>query len=96
MMRRTARRPTWGSSRGFLQPSSASYPEHIANRRPLVRWLLAIPYVWIAGLPYWLTGAWAIIAFFTVLFTKTIPRGLFELMAPGLRWTRRGNRTHTS
>ena len=25
------------------------------------------------------------------LFTKEIPRGVFELMMPGLRWTLRGN-----
>ena len=30
------------------------------------------------------------IAFFTILFTKQIPRGVFELM-PGLRWNLRGN-----
>jgi hypothetical protein len=32
-----------------------------------------------------------IVAFFTVLFTKQIPRGVFELMVPGLRWNLRGN-----
>ena len=66
-------------------------PEHVANWRPLVQWLLAIPYLWIAGVLYWLTGALTIVAFFTVLFTKEIPRGLFELMVPGLRWNFRGN-----
>jgi hypothetical protein len=30
------------------------------------------------------------LAFFTVLFTKRIPRGLFELMVPGFRWYLRG------
>jgi Domain of unknown function (DUF4389) len=67
------------------------YPEHIANWRPLVQWLLVIPYVWIAGVLYWLTGALTIVAFFTVLFTKRIPRGIFELMVPGLRWNLRGS-----
>jgi hypothetical protein len=67
------------------------YPEHVDNWRPLVHWLLAIPYLFVAGVFYWLTGVLTIIAFFTVLFTKQIPRGIFELMIPGLRWTARGN-----
>lgn len=70
---------------------SVEYPEHIANWRPLVQWLLALPYVWIAGVLYWLTGVLTIVAFFTVLFTKRIPRGMFELMVPGLRWNLRGS-----
>jgi hypothetical protein len=67
------------------------YPEHIDNWRPLVQWLLAIPYLWVAGVLYWLTGVLTIVAFFTVLFTEQIPRGVFELMVPGLRWNVRGN-----
>jgi hypothetical protein len=67
------------------------YPEHIDNWRPLVQWLLAIPYVIVAGVLYWLTAILTFVAFFTILFTKQIPRGLFELMVPGLRWYLRGN-----
>ena len=67
------------------------YPERIANWRPLVQWLLAIPYLFVAGVLIWLTGVLAIICFFTILFTKKIPRDLFELMVPGLRWNVRGN-----
>ena len=67
------------------------YPEHISNWRPLVHWLLAIPYLFIAGVLYWLTGVLTIVAFFTVLFTKRIPRDVFELMVPGMRWNLRGN-----
>jgi hypothetical protein len=70
---------------------SVDYPEHIANWRPLVQWLLAIPYTFVAGVLYWLTGVMTLVAFFTVLFTKQIPQGVFELMVPGLRWTLRGN-----
>jgi Domain of unknown function (DUF4389) len=66
------------------------YPEHIANWRPLVQWLLAIPYLIVAGVLGWLTAIMAFIAFFTILFTKQIPRGLYELMVPGLRWQLRG------
>jgi hypothetical protein len=67
------------------------YPEQMARWRPLVQWLLAIPYLIVAGVLYWLTGILTIIAFFTVLFTKQIPRGVFDLMVPGLRWNVRGS-----
>jgi hypothetical protein len=68
-----------------------AYPEHTARWRPLLQWLLVIPYLWIGGVLYWLTGLLTIVAFFTILFTRQIPRGLFELMVPGLRWSVRGN-----
>jgi hypothetical protein len=68
-----------------------AYPERIANWRPLVHWLLAIPYLFVASVLYWLTGVLTFFAFFTILFTKQIPRGLFELMVPGLRWNVRGS-----
>jgi hypothetical protein len=67
------------------------YPEHVANWRPLVQWLLAWPYLFVASILYSLTAVLAFVAFFTILFTKRIPRGLFELMVPGLRWNMRGN-----
>jgi hypothetical protein len=69
---------------------NVDYPERIARWRPLVQWLLAIPYLFVAAVLYWLTGILSIIAFFTILFTKQIPRGLFDLMVPGLRWNARG------
>ena len=69
---------------------SVEYSERIANWRPLVQWLLAIPYLLVAGVLYWLTGILTIVAFFTILFTKQIPRGVFELMVPGMRWNVRG------
>jgi hypothetical protein len=67
------------------------YPEHVANWRPLVHWLLAYPYLLVASILYCLTGLMTFIAFFTILFTKQIPRGMFDLMVPGLRWNLRGN-----
>jgi hypothetical protein len=67
------------------------YPERIDNWRPLVQWILAIPYLFVAGIFYWITGVLTVVAFFTVLFTKQIPRGVFEVMMPGFRWNLRGN-----
>ena len=53
--------------------------------------LLAIPYLIVAGVLSFLTGVMTLIAFFTVLFTKQIPRGVFELMVPWFRWNLRGS-----
>jgi hypothetical protein len=71
--------------------AQVEYPEHVEHWRPLVTWLLVFPYLLVAGALYWLTGLLTILAFFTVLFTKQIPRGIFELMMPGLRWMWRAN-----
>ena len=76
---------------GYPVRLAIAYPERIANWRPLVQWLLVFPYLFVAAVLYWLTGVLTIVAFFTVLFTKQIPRGLFELMVPGIRWYVRGN-----
>jgi len=70
---------------------TVEYPEQMARWRPLVQWILAIPYLIVAGVFYWLTGVLTFIAFFTILFTKQIPRGLYELMIPGFRWNVRGS-----
>jgi uncharacterized protein DUF4389 len=70
---------------------TVDYPERIANWRPLVQWLLAYPYLIVASALGFVTWLMAIVAFFTILFTKQIPRGVFELMVPGLRWSVRGN-----
>jgi hypothetical protein len=67
------------------------YPERMDRWRPLVQWLLAIPYLIIASVLYWLTGILTFVAFFTILFTKKIPREMYELMLPGLSWNLRGN-----
>lgn len=55
---------------------NVDYPERIDNWRPLVQWLLAIPYLFIAAV---------------LLFTKKVPREMFDVMMPGLRWSLGGN-----
>jgi hypothetical protein len=67
------------------------YPEHIDNWRPLVHWLLILPYLIVAGILHWITGIMSFIAFFTILFTKKIPQGVFETMMPGMRWNVRAS-----
>jgi hypothetical protein len=54
-------------------------PEKVANWRPLVHWLLGIPHFLISYVLNAVSGVIWIISFFTVLFTESIPEGLFNL-----------------
>ncbi|MDQ1721290.1 MAG: hypothetical protein QOI26_1024 [Pseudonocardiales bacterium] len=59
---------------------------HIARWRPLVQWLLAIPHLLIAYALSTLRSVLTLIAFFTVLFTRQIPRPLFDAIAMTFRY----------
>jgi hypothetical protein len=50
----------------------------ITRWRPLVQWLLAIPHLMIGSVLRSLRQVLTLISFFTVLFTKQIPRPLFN------------------
>src|SRR3954451_18836090 len=59
---------------------------HIARWRPFVQWLLAIPHLLIANALRTLRNILILISFFTVLFTKKIPRPLFDFIAMTFRY----------
>jgi hypothetical protein len=64
-----------------------SYPEEgIARWRPLVHWLLVIPYAIVAGLLSYVAGVVAFIGIFVILFTKNLPEGMFNLILIPNRW----------
>jgi hypothetical protein len=64
-------------------------PEKIANWRPLVQWLLAIPhFVILYGLGI-ASGVLAIISWFAILFTGRQPPGLANIQAMYLRYALR-------
>jgi len=73
---------------------SAPYPlqlefhadRHITRWRPLVQWLLAIPHLMIAWALRSLRQVLTLISFFTVLFTKQIPRPLFDVIVMTYRY----------
>ncbi|HEX5956130.1 MAG TPA: DUF4389 domain-containing protein [Solirubrobacterales bacterium] len=67
------------------------YPEHIDNWRPLVQWLLAIPYLIVAGVLVAVAGIVAFIGIFVILFTKELPKGMFDLILIPYRWQVRGS-----
>jgi len=58
----------------------------IARWRPLVHWLLAIPQLLIAAALGTLRGVLTLVSFFTVIFTKQIPRSLFDMIAMTYRY----------
>ncbi len=66
------------------------HPERIANWRPLVQWLLVIPYQFLAQI---LGAIWlyliVVISFFAILFTGKYPQALFDFSLVAQRWTLR-------
>ena len=54
---------------------------HMARWRPLVQWLLAVPHLMVAYALSSLREVLTLISLFTVLFTKRIPRPLFDTIA---------------
>jgi hypothetical protein len=65
--------------------------ERIANWRPIVQWLLAIPHLVIINVMQDLSGVVAIISWFAILFTGKLPEGLANLQCLIVRY---GNRTY--
>ena len=69
-----------------------AYPEQGVDRwRPLVAWLLAIPYLIVATLLVYLGEILTLFAFFLILFTRRYPEGMFRIVLIALRWQARGN-----
>jgi hypothetical protein len=63
------------------------YPERLSRWKIFVKWLLAIPHFIIVYLLQIVAGVMILIAFFTILFTKKWPRGMFDFMIQIQRWT---------
>jgi hypothetical protein len=71
---------------------SIAYPENGIDRwRPLVQWLLAIPYLIVAGILSYVAAIVAFIGIFVILFTKNLPEGMFKLILNPMRWQARGS-----
>jgi hypothetical protein len=67
------------------------YPEGGVDRwRPLVAWLLAIPYLFVASIISYIAQILVFFAFFVILFTRTFPRGMFDIVLVSQRWLLRG------
>jgi hypothetical protein len=58
----------------------------ITRWHPLVQWILAIPHLIVADVLSTLRTVLTLISLFTVLFTKQIPRSLFDMIAMTYRY----------
>lgn len=65
---------------------AVDYPERLKNGAVLVKWLLAIPQIllcWSMEAPLQVL---CVVAALTLLFTGTIPQGMFDLLMGIVRW----------
>ena len=76
---------------GYPAELEIEYPGEMDRWRPFVQWFLAIPYLLLSNVLQNLAQLLAFFAFFTILFTKRFPRGMFELLLVAMRWNVRGN-----
>jgi hypothetical protein len=70
---------------------SVEYPEEVSRWRPLVHWLLVLPYAFVASMLMQLAYLLSFFALFTILFTKRFPRGMFDINVVAMRWQVRAN-----
>src|SRR5215218_5273761 len=72
-------------------PATLTYdpPEKIANWRPLVHWLLAIPHFIVLYVLRIVAEVLAIVAWFIILFTGRLPDGIANFQAMYLRYQAR-------
>lgn len=63
--------------------------ERVANWRPLVHWLLAVPHLVIAYALGYVSQAVAFISWVIILFTASLPAALAELQCMVIRYTAR-------
>lgn len=61
----------------------------VANWRPLVHWLLAIPHLFIAGALQQVGQVVAVISWFAIVFTGSLPAGLADFQCLVLRYSTR-------
>ena len=67
----------------------AEYPEHVSRWRALFAWLVGIPYFIVAYVVIIIGQICSFFGFFTILFTKKLPMGLFDMIRKAMLWSTR-------
>jgi len=81
--------PPAAASSGYPANVTIDTPERLANWRPLVQWILAIPHLLIATALNYVAEVCAFIAWLIILFTGKLPAGLGNFLAMILRYSTR-------
>ena len=79
----------------MAQEGQAAYPLSIRGELDpnlnrwlwLVKWLLAIPHIFVLFFLWIALVVLTLVAFFAILFTGRYPRGIFDFNVGVLRWT---------
>lgn len=66
-------------------------PPEVANWRPLVHWLLAVPHTLIAGVLGYVASVVALVSWFIIVFTGKLPAGIAGFQSLMLRYSARAN-----
>ena len=80
---------TAGRPGGYPATFRFDAPERIANWRPLVQWLLAIPHMLVLYALGVVSEVLSVISWFAILFTGRLPEGLANVQVMYLRYTLR-------
>jgi hypothetical protein len=83
----TAAAPSAPSSAQYPVRYDVQYPERLSRWKIFVKWLFAIPHLIIIYLLQAVLGFLVIVGFFSILFTRKWPRGLFDFVVQIQRWT---------
>ena len=75
-----------GQYRGMPVEVDLDAPLEVARWRPLFHWLMAIPHIVVLYVMQSVLGVLVFLAFFAILFTGNIPRGMFDFMATVYRY----------
>ncbi len=67
------------------------YPDQLSRLLIFFKWLLVIPHLIIIGVLGMVQYVITIVAFFTILFTKKYPEGLFNIAVGVMRWNANAN-----
>jgi hypothetical protein len=77
---------TLGEEPDYPATLEVEYPETVNRWRPLVHWLLIIPFYIVAYVLVLVAEIVALIAVFVILFTARLPEGMFNLILIPFRW----------
>jgi hypothetical protein len=76
-------------SSGYPASFTFDPPDSVANWRPLVHWLLAIPHLAILYALQTLTEVLSIVSWFSIVFTGKVPAGIINVQSMTMRYSLR-------